>query len=167
VVGPREFRIASNLVKLPNIRVGDVLTPRTVVFSLPAHLTVREVLAEHYPLRFARIPVYEGEPDHIVGYVPRYQIHRADADGQHDRTLEQLANTVPVLPELATVGKAMETMLGERQQIAIVVDEYGSMEGILTLEDLLETLLGEEIVDETDTVEDMQAHARSRIRFRG
>jgi len=162
IVGQREFRIASNVMRLSNIRLADVLTPRTVVFSLPAASTVGEVLDAHYPLRYARIPVYQDDPDHLVGYVPRYALYRADADGNRDHTLEQLVCPAPVLPELATVGKAMSMMLPERQHMGIVVDEYGSFEGIVTLEDLLETLLGEEIVDETDISDDMQDLARQR-----
>jgi len=161
VVDRREYRIASNLISLAHIHLEDVMTPRTVIFSLPADMTARQAIAEHYPLRFSRIPLHaDSDPDRMERYVTRYAIHHADANGESDKPLHDLAEPITVLPELASVGQAMSRLMRDRQHIALVVDEYGSIRGLITLEDLLETLLGEEIVDETDTVIDMQAHAR-------
>jgi len=126
-------------------------------------LTVQQVLAEHDPIRFARIPVYAADPERVTGYVPRFAIHAAHLANEDHKPLKELAEPMPILPELATVGDALDALISNRQHIALVVDEYGGMAGIATLEDMLETLLGEEIVDETDTVADMQELARRRI----
>jgi len=158
----REYQIASNLVTLSATRLQEVMTPRTVVFSLPQELTVSEAVARHHPLRFARIPVYQGGPDQARRYVPRFAIDRAHAAGEGDKRLGDLARDMPILPEQASVLAALERFMKEKHNIALVVDEYGAMAGVVTLEDLLETLLGEEIVDETDHVADMQAWARGR-----
>lgn len=162
----REFRVVKNLMALSDLRVEEVLTPRTVVFSLPREMTVDQAWREHYPLRFARIPVYSGDPEEVTGYVLRFAIHRAHAEGRGDTTLEQLSEPIMVFPEMATVARALEKMIEQKRHIALVVDEFGGMSGIVTLEDLLESLLGEEIVDETDTVADMQELARRRSRQR-
>jgi len=161
-IGRHEYRIAANLIALSTIRLADVLTPRTVVFSLPEDLTVQEAIAKHDPIRFARIPVYAGDPEQITGYVPRFAIRAAYLADEGQKPLRDLAQPVPIFPELATVGRALDTLLKNRQHILLVVDEYGGMSGIASLEDLLETLLGDEIVDETDVVADMREHARQR-----
>jgi len=159
-LGDREYRIASNLMTLSDRNVTEILTPRTVVFALPAEMTVTAALQEHHPLRFARIPVHAGGIDRITGYVTRFAIHTASADGQADSPLSDLAGPILTLGEQASVTDAMEQMLNRREQIAVVVDRYGGTEGIVTLEDTLETLLGEEITDATDPQTDMQALAR-------
>jgi len=162
----REFRILSNVLALSRVRLAEVLTPRTVVFSLPRETTVEQVIQEHQPLQFARIPVYEGSPENVTGYVARFRVYEAYTGGQRSRTLNELARPIPVMPEQASVADALEQMLNRRQQIALIVDEYGGMAGIVTLEDTMESLLGVEIVDEADTVEDMQELARRRYRIR-
>lgn len=163
-----EYQIASNLVTLSSTLLKEVMTPRTVVFSLPQRMTVGEAASSQRPLRFARIPVYEEGPDQARRYVPRFEIDTAFAAGEGDTRLEELARDMPIFPEQASVLNALERFLKEKHQIALVVDEYGAMAGVVTLEDLLETLLGEEIVDETDAVEDMRDLAkRHRRRKRG
>ncbi len=157
-----EYQIASNLIALSTVRLSRVLTPRTVVFSLPEELTVQQVLAEHAPIRFARIPVYAGDPEQVTGYVPRFAIYAVHFANQDQKLLKELVKPMPIFPELAMVGDALGILIKNRQHIALVVDEYGGMSGIATSEDLLETLLGEEIVDETDIVVDMQELARRR-----
>jgi CBS domain containing-hemolysin-like protein len=157
-----EFAIGENLLRFSVVRLSEVLTPRTVVFALSASSTVGEVMSEHYPLRFARMPVLGEGWEDVKGYVSRYGIERAHARGREGVRLGELAERMPVLPEQGTARRAMETLLAERKQIALVVDEHGATAGIVTMEDLVETLLGDEIVDETDSVADMQALARRR-----
>ena len=159
---PREYTIASNLIALSSIPLAGVLTPRTVVFSLPHDLTVGEAIRRHPAIRFARIPVYAGPTDHVVGYVPRFAIHAAHSDGNDSTTLADLIKPIPVLPDLATVGQTLDTFVRDKLHIALVVNEHGSMAGIVSLEDLLETLLGEEIIDENDPAADMRELARRR-----
>jgi CBS domain containing-hemolysin-like protein len=156
----REYRIATNALALNEIRLSQVMTPRTVVFGLPRSMTVRQALDEHHPIRFARIPIHDRSLDEVLGYLPRYDLHVAMAEGREDAQLGELARTIIVLPEQALVGQALERMLGEHEHIALIVDEYGGMAGIVTLEDLLETLLGQHIIDETDPTSDMRDLAR-------
>ena len=162
-----EAAIGVNLLRLSNTRLSEVLTPRTVVFALPGSMTVGEVMRGHYPLRFGRIPVYGGSLDEVGGYVSRYAIEAADSEGRGGETLSSLAEDLPVLPEVGTVRRAIETLLSSGRQIALVVDEHGGTAGVVTMEDLVETLLGDEIVDETDAVADMRALARERTVGRG
>lgn len=160
----RESRITRNLFALSEIPLAEVVTPRTVVFSLPQETTVQEALAEHEPIRFARIPVYRDAPEDVTGYVTRFDLREASISGEAEKPLRELIKPIQVLPEQASVAEALELMLKEQQLLLLVVDEYGGMEGIITLEDALEALLGEEIVDETDPAADMQELARRKRR---
>lgn len=162
----REYHIASNLIELAEVPLQKVLTPRTVVFALPDDLTVHETLEQHHPLHFARIPIYTEEPEKISRYVTRFDLYRARSEEALNQPLKALGKAIPVFPELASAGVVLEEMIKTHQHIALVVDEYGGMAGIVTLEDLLETLLGTEIVDETDRVVNMQELARRRARPR-
>jgi CBS domain containing-hemolysin-like protein len=165
-MGKREYEVATNLIALARIRISEVMTPRTVVFALPAGLTVAEALAKHHPIRFARIPIYDEDRDRPTRYVPRFELHSLDPERAATTPLADLARPMLILPESGTVADALDGMIHRAGHIALVVDEYGAMAGIVTLEDLLETLLGEEIVDETDTVADMQALARQGAELR-
>ena len=161
-LGENEYRALSNLLTLSKVSLERVMTPRTVLFALPKKLTVAEVREDLGPLRFARIPVYGHDLDEVTGYVPRFEIQKAIADENSDKTLEELSREIPAMPESLPVSRALEKMLSGHHQISLVVDEYGGVEGIVTLEDLLETLLGREIVDETDIATDMQVLAKQK-----
>jgi CBS domain containing-hemolysin-like protein len=160
----REHRIMTNLLALSRVRLSEILTPRTVMFTLPAEMTVGEALREHPSIRFARIPIHVESADDIKGYVTRYEIHKAAAEERAELPLRHMQRSILALPEQASVADASEQMLDKGEHMAIVVDEYGGVEGIITLEDVLETLLGQEIIDETDPVADMQVLARRRAR---
>lgn len=162
----REHQVVANVLALTNIPVSKVLTPRTVVFSLSQDMTVDQVIEQYYPLRFARVPLYRDNSEHIMGYVARFDLHKAKAEGRGDAKLADIAKPILAFPEQASVADAFEQMLHDSAHIAQVVDEYGGMDGIITLEDLIETLLGEEIVDETDTAIDMQELAKRRAKRR-
>jgi len=156
----REFRIAMNVMALDQVSLSKIATPRTVVFALPAEMTVRQVLDAHQPIRFARIPLFNESLDQPAGYINRFDLHEAMAEGRSETKLGDLARELLVLPELATASDALDRMLHGHEHIAAVVDEYGGVEGIVTLEDVMETLLGQEIIDETDPAADMQQLAR-------
>jgi len=156
----REFRVASNVLALGDVRLEEVMTPRTVVFALPQAMTVEDALAEHQPFRFDRIPVYRDTIDDVTGYVLRFDVREAHTAGRGAQPLAELAKPMQAFPEQASVGDVLEWMLAKREHIVLVVDEHGGAAGIATLEDALETLLGEEIVDETDPAVDMQQLAR-------
>ncbi len=152
----KEYRIIRNLLRLRHMRVRDVLTPRTVVFMLQRDLTVQQVLEQHGPLRFARIPVYGESLDDVVGVVLRHALNEALRDGRGASTLAELATPIHAVPEDAPLDRVLDEFVNHRGQLFLAVDEHGGTAGIITLEDAIETLLGAEIVDETDQVVDMR-----------
>ncbi|WP_444920273.1 CNNM domain-containing protein [Microbulbifer sp. CnH-101-G] len=164
----RESSILRNLFfTLRDHSVREVMTPRTVVFSLPEDATLAEVYEEAERGRFSRIPVYENrDQDCVVGFVLKQELLLAYAKGEGDRKLSEFRREMLMLPETATIYQAFQKMLSRRVQISAVLDEYGGLEGVLTLEDLLETLLGEEIVDEADKTPDRQELAKRLWRWR-
>ncbi|MCU7827648.1 MAG: hemolysin family protein [Candidatus Thiodiazotropha sp. (ex Myrtea sp. 'scaly one' KF741663)] len=162
----RESLILNNLFLLREARVSDVMTPRLVVFSLDESLSVADYFNMHGDSRFSRIPVYEGERDHVTGFVLRSDLLLAHARGNSDKPLSIYRRHLAALPDTSSLQNAFELLLEERSHILLIVDEYGGMEGILTLEDVLETLIGIEIVDEMDKVEDMRKLARRLWRKR-
>lgn len=166
VLHEREHRIVTNLMALETVRVADILTPRTVVFALPADQTIGTAAAATPPMRFSRIPIYGKSIEDVVGYVTRHDIMDAAAQGRGAEALETLKRPILVLPELASVADALEQLLHQEAHIALVVEEHGGTAGIVALEDVLETLLGQEITDETDPAVDMQHVARRLAAFR-
>ncbi len=159
-LGEREHRVLTNLLALGNVRVSEILTPRTVLFALPADQTVAEAAAAAPPIRFARIPVYRESLDHITGYVTRYDLLKSAAQGRGAEPLGKFKRPIFAVPAVASVADALEQLLDRSEHIALVVDEYGGVQGIVTLEDVMETMLGQEITDETDPAPDMQRLAR-------
>lgn len=156
----KESRILRNLFRFNSLRVKDVMTPRTVVFDLPEHNTVGDVVEEHDEFRFSRIPVYDDDRDDVTGYVLKDEILLKAAQEEHDTPLSGFAREMLVVRDSLPLPDLLERMLDKLEHIALVVDEYGGVEGIVSMEDVVETLLGLEIVDEADSVEDMQALAR-------
>ena len=152
----KEYHIIRNVLRMSRVRVRDVMTPRTVVFMLNKDMTVREALDQHGPLRFARIPVSGEGPDDVVGVVFRHVISQAAQDGREGDTLEKLAREIHAVPRDAALDRVLDEFIRRKEQFFLVVDEYGGTAGIITLEDAIETLLGAEIVDETDKVVDMR-----------
>jgi CBS domain containing-hemolysin-like protein len=162
----RESVILHNLFQLREARVSDVMTPRLVVFSLDESLTVADYFENFSGSRFSRIPVYQGERDHVTGFVLRSDLLLAQARGNSGKPLSVYRRGLDAVPDTSSLQNAFEILLEERSHILLIVDEYGGMEGILTLEDVLETLIGIEIVDEMDKVEDMRKLARKLWRKR-
>ena len=157
----RESEIISNLLKFRSIQAKDVMTPRTVVYSAPATETFEEFFESHREQRFSRIPVYENESrDQVVGYVLKDQVLESILDGQATDPLISLKREIIAVPVDYPILELFNRFLSEREHIALVVDEFGGMDGIVTMEDVIETLLGVEIVDESDQTVDMQVLAR-------
>jgi len=152
----RERRIIKNLLRLNVIYAKDVMTPRAVMFALPEKMTVGEVLTNYTTMRFSRIPIFDRDMDDITGLVRRYQINQAYSQGRAEESLKHLANPIHVVPESKSVAATLDEFILRREHIFLVVDEYGGTEGLITLEDAIETLLGVEIVDELDSVDDMR-----------
>ncbi len=157
----QESRIIKNLFLLRKLRADDIMTPRTVMFILPANMTIGEAVKLD-DARFSRIPIYEDNPDHIVGFVLRSDIYLEASRGNQTQPLATLRRDLPVVPETVPLIQLFERFLKQRQQATLTVDEHGGVAGILTMEDIIETLLGIEIMDETDTVADMRALARQQ-----
>ena len=151
-----ETRVIQNLLRLNKIRAKDVLTPRSVLLAFQKDKTVQETVDKHGPIRFSRIPVYGKDLDDITGFVNRYKVLRAYAEGQRETKLDKLSVPIHVVPETKSVASILDEFLRRREQSFLVVDEYGGTSGIITLEDVIETLLGVEIADEFGTVEDMR-----------
>ncbi|HUH38016.1 MAG TPA: hemolysin family protein [Spongiibacteraceae bacterium] len=156
----REARLLHNALALPTIKLKEIMTPRTVVFGVPATLTVGEFFDHHQQENFSRVPVYRDDVENVVGFVLRNELLLAKASGESDRTMGDFLRELTVASSAMPLSRALELILRRQAQIMLVVDEYGGVEGVVTLEDFLETLLGEEIVDESDTTTDMQLIAR-------
>jgi CBS domain containing-hemolysin-like protein len=159
-LGERESRILKNMFLLHEITVIDVMTPRTVVFSLPESLAVSEYFDKHYDSRFSRIPVYAEDREQFTGFVLKDDLLLAQARNNTENELSTYRRELPVISDATSLADAFEEVLHMRAHIMMIVDEYGGMEGIITLEDILETLLGHEIMDESDKTPDMQKYAR-------
>lgn len=157
-----ESQILENLFRFRTLQAKDVMTPRTVVVSAPETLTVAEFLQSHPNLQFSRIPVFAGRHDDITGFVLKTDILLAQANDRGDARLSEFRRDIVTVPETASLSRLFETLIDQRAHIAHVVDEYGGAAGLVTLEDVVETLLGMEIVDEADRAEDMQALARTQ-----
>ncbi len=157
-----EMRVLKGLLRFRSLTASDVMTPRTVVHSLDERTTVRDAIADRRSMIFSRIPVWEGSPDHVVGYVLKDHLLLEAARDRHEKPVRELARPALVVPTTLSLPGVFERMLDEGEHIAVVLDEYGGLDGVVTMEDVVETLIGLEIVDETDSVEDMRAMARAQ-----
>jgi CBS domain containing-hemolysin-like protein len=162
----KESRILKNLLRLQSVTVQDIMTPRTVMLSLPEEMTISEVLSQHPQLPFSRLPIYGQTPEDMSGFVLKTDLLLNFAQAQGRQPLRSLKREMQALPNTASLSDAFDALLDQRAHLALVVDEYGAVTGLVTLEDLLETLLGLEIVDEADTTVDMQALAREQWKKR-
>ncbi len=158
----KESRILKNLFRFPTLKIRDIMTPRTVVFALHEELTIGEYLERYPQAHFSRIPVYQVDRDHLTGFVLKDDLVLAHASGENAAQLRAFRRPLPALPGTVDLSQFLEYLLDQRKHIVLVVDEYGGVEGIATLEDVVETLLGLEIVDESDKTVDMQALARAQ-----
>ncbi|MGB1109665.1 MAG: CNNM domain-containing protein [Gammaproteobacteria bacterium] len=162
----RESRILKNLFRLKDTHVEHIMTPRSVVFCVPEDLTVGGYIESHESERFSRIPLFRGTADHLEGFVLRDDLFLAHARGNLDTPLSVYRRALRTVDERILVADAFELLLNERAHILAVTDEFGVSTGIVTLEDVLETLLGMEIVDESDKIADMRVLARQQWRRR-
>jgi CBS domain containing-hemolysin-like protein len=155
-----ESRIIHNLFKLESLKVRDIMTPRTVVFALSESLPVAEAYELLRKRTHSRIPIYNETIDQITGFILRDDVLINPNQAEANQLLKSLKREILVVPDFFSLTVLMESLLKDRKHIAQVVDEYGGTKGIVTLEDLIETLVGVEIIDEQDKVADMQALAR-------
>ena len=157
-----ESRILKNLFRFASITVKDIMTPRIVAYALPINKTIDQVVEEGDEFRFSRILVYREHRDQVAGYVLKDHILLKAAQGKGNQSLENLVREITVVPDTMPLSALFERLTGRLDHIAMVVDEYGGFAGIVTMEDIVETLLGMEIVDEEDEVTDMQELARQQ-----
>jgi CBS domain containing-hemolysin-like protein len=155
-----ESNIIANALSLDDVRVSQVMTPRTVVAALNKAMTVGEVFKQHLNLPFGRMPVYEKRLDNVVGLVRRRDLFKAKTAGQDAELVANLMKEVQFIPETVTLGHALQLFLKTHQKLAVVVDEYGSVAGVVTMEDIFEHLLGREIFEKDDVAVDMRELAR-------
>lgn len=158
----KEFKIIQNLLKLKNVKVTEIMTPRVVVAVADETLSLAEFLKNKDYLKYSRIPIYSENDENITGYVFRQTVFEKLAEDQHDLKLKDIKRNIVIVPDSIVLFTLWEKLLEKKEHIALIVDEYGGLDGIVTLEDIIETLLGLEIIDEKDTATDMQKFARER-----
>lgn len=158
-----EARWVQNALKLDRLKVSDILTPRTVVVSMPKDTRIAEAFRMVKGWRFSRVPVTEkGGLDRITGVILRRDLHDAVVAEKGDLAVSEIMRSPTFVPEAMTVSDVLAKFLRDRQHLFIVADEYGGTEGVITLEDALESLLGTEIMDEFDDEADLRRVARRK-----
>ena len=162
VLEEQETDLIENTLRLKDVKVNDVMTPRTVVFALNKDMTVGQVLDKHTSLDFTRIPIFDTNLDDVVGIVNRYDIVNRKADDQFSTRMSEISKEVPSVNENDPVDKVLRLFIQKRYHLALVFSDDNFLTGLITLEDAIETLLGEEIVDEHDSVVDMRDLAKSQ-----
>ncbi len=160
VVQKAGYKITANLKRFEKVLVRDIMTPRMVVKTASEEMNIKDFFNENKDLRFSRIPIYEDIIDNVNGFILKDELLTKMINNEGDLLLKDIRRDILIFHEKMPIPKAFQKLMTKRQHIALVVDEFGSMEGIVTMEDVIETLLGTEIVDEYDKDEDMQALAR-------
>ncbi|TWU65310.1 Hemolysin C [Crateriforma conspicua] len=162
VLEANEHRIFDSMIRFPRVTAQEVMTPRAVVLAVSESSTVAEALAQESILSVSRIPVYEGTLDHVSGFVLKDDLLLAQARGQDTDPITTYRRPLLTVRDEVRLPRLLDQLLQGRHHIAIVVDQYGSVVGLVTLEDIVETLLDLEIIDEHDREVDMQKLARRR-----
>lgn len=162
----KESTIIRNLLMLDAIKVADIMTPRSVMCAFEDDNSVGQIMEKFKPIRFSRIPVFKDDLDHVLGMVHRYKVLEAYSQDLDDLAISKLMTPLHSIPENISVGAALDQFIKRKEHIFLVVDEYGSTTGLVSLEDAIETLLGVEIVDEFDSVADMRQYALEQWRER-
>lgn len=162
VIEKEEKKMIQNLLKLDEITAHEIMTPSAVVEMAESHMTIRNFY-DSEDLTHSRIPVYDDENDeYVIGYVLRQEILEKMAEDNFNMSLKEITRPIMNFKEEDTVSDIWEKMLEKKEHISVILDEYGSVRGIVTMEDVIETMLGHEIVDETDEVVDMQEYAKEQ-----
>ncbi|MCK5071282.1 MAG: CBS domain-containing protein, partial [Desulfocapsa sp.] len=160
-IGADQERVIFNILELGSRIVRDVMTPRTVTFSLDESLTVAEAMEDAARLSsHSRVPVYKDEPDNVVGLIMRRDVLYAAAQQQNDKKLSELMSPVHFVAEMSALNHILVEFFEIQQHLFVVVDEYGAVTGVISMEDVLEEIVGREIMDESDKTQDMRALAR-------
>ena len=155
-----ESEVIKNLLGFKEMKVKDIMTPRSVLEIADESQTIQSFYNEHKNLRFSRIPVFEENIDEITGYFLKDNLLEAMIDGKGSETLASIKRNIIITDRNLSIPNLFDKLIKEKEHIALVVDEYGSLSGLVSQEDVIETLLGLEIMDESDSVADLQALAR-------
>ena len=159
----KENKVIQNIMKLETVKVEDIMTPQIVVSTASEDITVKELYGDKSMMQFSRIPVYEGDnEDNITGYILWKKVLENLANDYFSVKLKDIRRNIVIAKEGSSITKLWEKLLEEKEHIALIVDEYGSFAGIVTLEDIIESIFGLEIVDESDSEVDMQQYARKK-----
>jgi len=162
VIEKEEKKMIQNLLKLDEITAHEIMTPSAVVEMAESHMSIRDFY-DSEDLTHSRIPIYDEENDeYVIGYVLRQEILEKMAEDNFALPLKEITRPIMNFKEEDTVSDIWEKMLEKKEHISVILDEYGSVRGIVTMEDVIETMLGHEIVDETDEVVDMQEYAKEQ-----
>ena len=162
VLDNSENKVIQNIIKLDDIKAYDVMTPRVVAAIAPESMTLKQFYKQEDLSHNSRIPVYSDSPEFITGYILRYDVLENLADDKFDMRLKSIKRKIAAFHEETSVSDIWESLLKTKDQIACIIDDYGCFQGIITLEDIMETILGMEIIDENDTITDMQQYAKER-----
>ncbi len=162
----QENEYLSNVLQLREIKTDQILTPRSVIHRLSRDITVSQALEHEKTQQFTRIPVYEGNVDNIIGMVTNRELMMEDRAGKSDMEIFHFVKPINRVSENLPVHQLLDMFIKKREHLFLVDDEYGQVSGIVSLEDAIETMLGREIVDETDTIVDMQKFAKGKYRER-
>ena len=161
-----ENAIIQNLINMDDVTAADVMTPRVVAHIAPERMTIKTFYRDKRYLHHSRIPVFADNDEYITGYILRMEALQPMAEDKYDVTLGEIKREIASFNEDTPLDEIWDEMLRKDEQISVIINEYGSFQGILTLEDVIETLLGSEIVDEYDTVRDMQQLALDKWKKR-
>ena len=161
VIEKEEKKMIQNLLKLDEITAHEIMTPSTVVEMAEGAMTIKEFYDSD--LTHSRILVYDDDnSDYVIGYVLRQTVLEKMAEDKFSTTIRDISRPILSFPEDEPVGNIWESLLAKKEHVSVIIDEYGTFRGIVTLEDVIETMLGQEIVDETDEVVDMQEYAKEQ-----
>ena len=163
VFSNRENKIIQNIIDLKKIKANEILTPRVVVFSANEDQLIEDFYKENHNFKFSRIPIYSQQIENITGYIFLQDVLENLLSKENLKNkLVTLRRDILTVPNTISIFSLFNQLLEKKEHISIVVDEYGGFDGIVTMEDILESLLGLEIVDENDQVEDMQKYAKQK-----
>ena len=166
IIDEKESDVIENILKLDNIKVSEVLTPRSVVFALDENLKIKDVIkSEPAIFKFSRIPIYDGSFENVTGLVLTKKIFKQALEDD-SVTLASIKKEIFIINENIPVSKALDLFISKKDHMFLVTDNYDQTEGIITLEDCVETILGVEIMDESDTTEDMRELAKRKMKLR-
>ena len=161
-----ESNIFKSLIRFSSLKVKDIMTPRIVLMKFQDSLSIEQALSQKEKLRVSRLPVFKDNEENITGYILKIDLYEQQSIGNGKEPLSAIQREVLIVPETISLKILLQRFLENKEHIAVVVDEYGGLAGVVTMEDLVETLLGIEIVDEIDAIEDMQKLAKEKWAIR-